>query len=201
MALASCAGTRVFAFFYVVTVFAISYWDTELRLSQSTMLHCVMVAIAATGVGLVFFAPISDRVGWRNLTLLSTAFVGFWRSQCSSWSTRESRSSSSIVFSIDSVRLVRDLRLGAFFSGLFDARGLLDSSVSYALAGVLGAALALMSSGRLMAALGLPGPSRSTSSRWPSSASSPFLLLSKTYGSDLPILRRRAPSHRRNQNP
>ena len=74
--LASWAGVLVFTLFYYVTIFSISYEVTQLRLSQSTMLYCVMIAVVFMGIGILFFATISDRVGRRNLALFSTGFVG-----------------------------------------------------------------------------------------------------------------------------
>ena len=76
--LASLAGSVMFTFFFVITVFSLSYGVTQLGLSRSTMLYCIMVSIVCMGVGIMLFATLSDRLGRRNLALFSAGFLGLW---------------------------------------------------------------------------------------------------------------------------
>jgi MFS family permease len=154
--LASCAGILVFAFFYIVTVFSVAYGVTRLGLSQATMLYCVMIAIAVMGAGILFFATISDRVGRRNLTLPSTAFFILWAFPMSWLVDTANPVLIALAFSVGMFGGSATYGpMGAFFSELFDTRVRYSgSSVSYALAGVLGAALAPLISVRLLAATG-----------------------------------------------
>jgi MHS family shikimate/dehydroshikimate transporter-like MFS transporter len=154
--LASGAGIIIFAFFYIVTVFSISYGVTQLGLPQSTMLYCVMISVVFMGAGILFFATISDRVGRRNLALLSTGFLGLWAFPMF-WLVDTGKPFLIVLaFSIGMFAFSAMYGpMGAFFSELFGTRVRYSaSSLSYALSSVLGAALAPVIAVRLLSATG-----------------------------------------------
>lgn len=153
---ASLAGTLVFAFFYIVTVFSVSYGVTQLGLPQSTMLYCVMVSVVFMGVGILFFATISDRVGRRNLALLSSGFLGLWAFPMFWLVDTADPILITVAFSVGLFAWSATYGpMGAFFSELFGTRVRYSgSSLSYALSGVLGAALAPLIAVRLLSATG-----------------------------------------------
>jgi MFS family permease len=78
VALAALAGSVMFTYFFVITVFALSYGVSRLGLAQSTMLYCVMISMISMGVGIMVFATLSDRLGRRNLSLFSSGFLALW---------------------------------------------------------------------------------------------------------------------------
>ncbi len=185
--LASLAGVLVFAFFYTVTVFSISYGVEQLGLPQSTMLYCVMLGVVFMGAGILFFATISDRVGRRKLALLSTASVGLWAFPMFWLLDTGNPVLIALAFSVGLFAWSAMYGpMGAFFSELFGTRVRYSgSSLSYALAGVLGAALAPLISVRLLAAT---GASWSVSLYLLAMAHVSFvsiLMLSETYRTDL----------------
>ena len=154
--LASLAGVIVFAFFYIVTVFSISYGVTQLELPQSTMLYCVMISVVFMGIGILFFATISDRVGRRNLALFSSGFLGLWAFPMFWLVDTGNPVLIAVAFSVGMFAWSSAYGpMGAFFSELFGTRVRYSgSSLSYALAGVLGAALAPVIAVRLLTATG-----------------------------------------------
>jgi MHS family shikimate/dehydroshikimate transporter-like MFS transporter len=189
--LASCAGILVFAFFYVVTVFSVSYGVTQLGLPQSTMLYCVMISVVFMGAGILLFATISDRIGRRNLALLSTGFVGLWAFPMFWLVDTGNPFLITLAFSVGMFAWSAMYGpMGAFFSELFGTRVRYSgSSLSYALSGVLGAALAPVIAVRLLTAT---GASWSVSLYIFAMAVLSFvsvLLLSETYQTDLSATR------------
>ena len=156
LVLASLAGILVFSFFYIVTVFSISYGVAQLGLPQSTMLYCVMIAVVFMGIGILFFATISDRVGRRNLALFSTGFVGLWAFPMFWLVDTGNPVLIALAFSVGLFAWSAMYGpMGAFFSELFGTRVRYSgSSLSYAFSGVLGAALAPVIAVRLLAATG-----------------------------------------------
>jgi MFS family permease len=140
-----------------------------------------------TPMSRVAFAGISDRVGRRNLTLLSTAFMGLWAFPMFWLVDTGNPALIALAFSVGMFGWSATYGpMGAFFSELFDTRVRYSgSSLSYALAGVLGAALAPLVSVRLLATT---GASWSVSLYIVAVAAVSFvavLLLSETYESDL----------------
>ena len=154
--LASLAGVLVFTLFYLVTVFSISYGVTQLGLPQSTMLYCVMIAVVFMGIGILFFATISDRVGRRSLALFSTGFVGLWAFPMFWLVDTGNPVLISLAFSVALFAWSALYGpMGAFFSELFGTRVRYSgSSLSFALAGVLGGALAPLIAAWLLGATG-----------------------------------------------
>src|ERR671917_2210031 len=128
-------------FFFVITVFSLSYGVAWLGLPQSTMLYCVMISMVFMGAGIMIFAAPSDRLGRRNLALASAGALGLpyvlARGHRGSGPHRAGLLGRPLRVGRD-VRsdggvLLRALRhAGALYSG---------ASLSYALAGVLGGAL------------------------------------------------------------
>ncbi len=187
VALASLAGTLVFAYFYVVTVFSIAYGVEQLGLARSTMLYCAMISIVFMGAGILLFAATSDRVGRRNLALLGTGFVGLWAFPMFWLIDTRSPVLIALAFSVGMFAWSAVYGpMGAFFSELFGTRVRYSgASLSYALAGILGAALAPIISGWL---LSLTGASWSVSLYLFAVALLSFvsiLLLSETFRMDL----------------
>jgi hypothetical protein len=78
VALAALAGSVMFTFFFVITVFSLSYGVTQLGVDQSTMLYCIMVSMVFMGAGIMLFAALSDRLGRQNLALFSAGFLALW---------------------------------------------------------------------------------------------------------------------------
>jgi metabolite-proton symporter len=152
--LAAGAGIVIFCFFYIVTVFSISYGVNELGLAQSTMLYCVMIAIVFMGIAIFFFATISDRIGRRNLSLFSTAFLGIWAFPMFRLVDTGDPVLIGLAFTVGMIAWAAMYGpMGAFFSELFPTRVRYSGcSLSFALAGVLGGALAPMIAVKLMAA-------------------------------------------------
>jgi metabolite-proton symporter len=185
--LATGAGVVIFSFFYIVTVFSISYGVTQLGLPQATMLYCVMIAAVFMGIGVLLFAGASDRIGRRKLSLLSTAFIGIWAFPMF-WLVDTGNpiliaSAFSIGFFAWSAMYGP---MGAFFSELFPPRLRYSGcSVSFALAGVLGAALAPMIAVRLMDATGASWSVAVYVFAMAAISYVCLLLLSETDGSDL----------------
>jgi MFS family permease len=72
------------ALFYVYTVFVLTYGQTQLGVSRSTMLMGVTAAATVGCFGVPFFGALSDRVGRRPVYLfgalfsLAFAFPFFW---------------------------------------------------------------------------------------------------------------------------
>ncbi len=154
--LAAGAGIVIFCFFYIVTVFSISYGVNQLGLPQATMLYCVMVAIAFMGLAIFFFATISDKVGRRNLSLFSTALLGLWAFPMFRLIDTGNPALITFAFTVGMVAWAAMYGpMGAFFSELFPTRVRYSGcSLSFALAGVLGGALAPTVAVRLMTATG-----------------------------------------------
>jgi MFS family permease len=185
--LASLAGSVMFTFFFVITVFSLSYGVTQLGLSRSTMLYCIMVSIVCMGVGIMLFATLSDRLGRRNLALFSAGFLGLWAFPMFWLVDTGNPVLISLSFSIALFAWAAMYGpMGAFFSELFGTRVRYSgASLSYALAGVLGGSLAPSLSSVL---LGATGSSWSISAYLLVMALISFvsvLLLSETYHSDL----------------
>ena len=142
--LASLAGSVMFTFFFVITVFSLSYGVTQLGLSRSTMLYCIMVSIVCMSVGIMLFATLSDRLGRRNLALFSAGFLGLWAFPMFWLVDTGNPVLISLSFSIALFAWAAMYGpMGAFFSELFGTRVRYSgASLSYALAGVLGGSLA-----------------------------------------------------------
>jgi metabolite-proton symporter len=189
--LASLAGILVFAFFYVVTVFSVSYGVAQLGLPQSTMLYCVMIAVVFMAIGILLFATISDKLGRRNLALFSTGFLGLWAFPMFWLVDTRNPVLIALAFSVGLFAWSAMYGpMGAFFSELFGTRVRYSgSSISYALSGVLGAALAPIIAAQLLAAT---GASWSVSVYLLAMGLVSFvsiLLLSETYRTDLSGIR------------
>jgi MFS transporter, MHS family, shikimate and dehydroshikimate transport protein len=156
VALAALAGGVMFTFFFVITVFALSYGVGQLGLTQSTMLYCVMVSMVFMSLGIMVFATLSDRLGRRNLSLFSSGFLALWAFPMFWLVDTGNPVLISLSFSVALFAWAAMYGpMGAFFSELFGTRVRYSgASLSYALAGVLGGALAPYISARLLAATG-----------------------------------------------
>ena len=156
LVLAALSTTIIFAFFYVVTVFSVSYGVAQLGLPQTTMLYCVMIGVVGMGIGVPLFAALSDRVGRRNLALFSTAGLGLWAFPTFWLVDTRNPVWISLAFAVGLFLLAAMYGpLGAFFSELFGTRVRYSgASLSFALASVLGGALAPIIAVQLLAATG-----------------------------------------------
>ena len=76
--LASGGISLTYVIFYTVTTFSLAYGTETLGLASSTMLYCVMIAVAMMGLSVPVFAVLSDRVGRRRLCLLAAALAAIW---------------------------------------------------------------------------------------------------------------------------
>ncbi|MEJ7631866.1 MAG: MFS transporter [Rubrobacteraceae bacterium] len=76
--LASGGISLTYVIFYTVTTFSLAYGTETLGLASSTMLYCVMIAVAVMGLSVPVFAVLSDRVGRRRLCLLAAALAAVW---------------------------------------------------------------------------------------------------------------------------
>jgi len=149
------------------------------------------IAVVFMGIGILLFATISDRIGRRNLALFSTGFLGLWAFPMFWLVDTGNPVLIALAFSIGVFAWSAVYGpMGAFFSELFSTRVRYSgSSLSYALSGVLGAALAPLIAVRLLAAT---GASRSVSLYLLAMALVSFasiLLLSETYRTDLSVTR------------
>jgi MFS transporter, MHS family, shikimate and dehydroshikimate transport protein len=187
VALASLAGSVMFTFFFVITVFSLSYGVAQLGLPQSTMLYCVMVSMVFMGAGVMLFAGLSDRLGRRNLALSSAGVLALWAFPMFWLVDTGNPVLIALAFSVALFAWSAMYGpMGAFFSELFGTRVRYSgASLSYALAGVLGGALAPYVAARLLSAT---GASWSVSAYLLVMALISFvsvLLLSETYRTDL----------------
>jgi MFS family permease len=73
--LVALAGSLMFTFFFVITVFALSYGVSQLGLTQSTMLYCIMFSMVIMGLG--SWSSPRSRTGWAGGTWPSSA-RGSW---------------------------------------------------------------------------------------------------------------------------
>ncbi len=76
--LASGGISLTYVIFYTVTTFSLAYGTDTLGLASSTMLYCVMIAVAIMGLSVPVFAVLSDRMGRRRLCLLAAALAAIW---------------------------------------------------------------------------------------------------------------------------
>jgi MFS family permease len=187
LTLAALAGSLMFTFFFVITVFALSYGVSQLGLAQSTMLYCIMISMVFMSAGIMAFATLSDRLGRRNLALCSTGFLALWAFPMFWLVDTGNPILITVAFSVALFAWSAMYGpMGAFFSELFGTRVRYSgASLSYALAGVLGGALAPYVSARLLA---VTGASWSISQYLLAMALISFvslLLLSETYRSDI----------------
>jgi len=156
VALAALAGSVMFTFFFVITVFALSYGVSQLGLTQSTMLYCVMVSMVFMSLGIMVFATLSDRLGRRNLALFSSGFLALWAFPMFWLVDTGNPVLISLSFSVALFAWAACMDRWVRFSRSSSAHACSYSggSLRYTLAGVLGGALAPYISARLLAATG-----------------------------------------------
>src|SRR5215210_2174146 len=187
VALASLAAAIGFSLFYLVTVFSISYGVTNLGLSRMTMLYCAMIATAVMIIGILLFANISDRVGRRNLALLGLSFIGLWAFPMFWLIDTRNPVLLAVAFSVVMFAWAAVYGpMGAYFSELFGTRVRYSgASLSYALAGVLGGALAPFIAVRLLEVTGASWSISLYLFTLALISFTAFLLLSETYQPNL----------------
>ena len=191
LALASGAAILMFGYFYILTVFSVSYGTTNLGLPNTTMLYCTIISIVFMGIGVPIFAVLSDSVGRRNIYLVGSALAGLWAFPMFWLFDTKTPALIALALSVGMVFFAMMYGpMAAFFSELFGTRVRYSgASVSYSLGGILGAALAPTIATQLLSAT---GTSLSISLYIAIMALITFVctfLLSETYLSDLSRIR------------
>jgi len=156
LALASGAAILVFGFFYILTVFSVSYGTTNLGLPNTTMLYCTIISIVFMSIGVPIFAVLSDSVGRRNIYLVGSALAGLWAFPMFWLFDTKNPAFIALALSVGMVFFAMMYGpMAAFFSELFGTRVRYSgASVSYSLGGILGAALAPTIATQLLSATG-----------------------------------------------
>ncbi|MFI8100011.1 MFS transporter [Streptomyces sp. NPDC086023] len=67
-----------YAVFYTVSTWSLAYGTERLGVSRTTMLTCIMTAVALKGATTPFIAMLSDRYGRRPLCLIGCAAATVW---------------------------------------------------------------------------------------------------------------------------
>ncbi|MGW0734698.1 MFS transporter [Streptomyces sp. NPDC002851] len=67
-----------YAIFYTVSTWSLAYATERLGVSRTTMLTCIMAAVAIKGVLIPFAAVFGDRYGRKPVCLLSVGAAGLW---------------------------------------------------------------------------------------------------------------------------
>jgi metabolite-proton symporter len=149
------------AFFYIFTVWVLSYATQQLGLAKSTLLNGVLLGSAAQLVAIPFFGSVSDRIGRRPvylggaIFLLAMAFPFFWLVETKS---------TALVWSAIVIGMIGHAAMygpqAAFFSELFGTRTrYTGASLGYQLAAPFSGGLApLIASALLGWSGGKPWP-------------------------------------------
>jgi metabolite-proton symporter len=150
------SGGMILAYvlFYTITTFALAYGTTTLRLPNTTLLYCTLIAVALMGVAVPIFAWLSDRVGRRRLCLAATALGALWAFPLFWLLNTERPILIALSFAVGMVVFAMLYGpMGAFLPELYGARlRYSGAAVSYNLGGVLGGALAPIIASQLLAA-------------------------------------------------
>lgn len=79
-AIALAAGATIVngASYYILAVYMLSYGTEVLQLPRSTVLTGVLLSAVASGVAILAFAALSDRVGRRKVFLSGAALMALW---------------------------------------------------------------------------------------------------------------------------
>ncbi|MCX4822301.1 MHS family MFS transporter [Streptomyces sp. NBC_01142] len=67
-----------YAVFYAVTTWSLAYATEQLGVDRTTMLACIMAAVAVQGAATPFTAMLGDRYGRRPMCLLGCAAAALW---------------------------------------------------------------------------------------------------------------------------
>jgi metabolite-proton symporter len=143
--------------FYILTVFVLSYGESELRLPRNTMLFGVIIASAIGMVTIPAFGALSDRIGRRPVYLGGALFLLFFAFPF--FRLIDSRSEILIWTAIVlGVNIGHDAMYGpqaAYFSELFGTRvRYTGASLSYQLTSVFSGGFAPLIATALLAAAG-----------------------------------------------
>ncbi|MFI6317838.1 MFS transporter [Nonomuraea sp. NPDC050556] len=137
------ALTSGFAVNYAVATWSISHGTHNLGLSRSTVLACVMVAIAVKGAGMPLMAMLGDRYGRRTMSMIGTFAMLAWSFPLIILIQTGKPVLMTLGFVVAILCLIAMLAVqGAYLSELFHVKvRATGASVSYGLAAVLGGAL------------------------------------------------------------
>jgi MFS family permease len=154
--LSSGGMTLAYVLFYTITTFSLSYGTAELGLPSTILLYCTMIAVAIMGLGIPFFAALSDRVGRRNLCLGAAALAGLWAFPLFWLIDTANPLLIALSFSVGMVIFAMLYGpMGAFLPELYGTRlRYSGAAVSYNLGGVFGGAFAPLIAGQLLASTG-----------------------------------------------
>jgi metabolite-proton symporter len=154
--LSSGGMTLAYVLFYTITTFSLSYGTAELGLPSTILLYCTMIAVAIMGLGIPFFAALSDRVGRRSLCLGAAALAGLWAFPLFWLIDTANPLLIALSFSVGMVIFAMLYGpMGAFLPELYGTRlRYSGAAVSYNLGGVFGGAFAPLIAGQLLASTG-----------------------------------------------
>jgi MFS family permease len=132
-----------FAVNYTIATWALHRGTHDLGLSRTTMLACVMVAIAVKGVGTPLLAMLGDRFGRRPMSLVGTTGMLVWSFPLIMLIQTGEPVLMTFGFVVAILFLITMLAVqGAYLAELFEPRvRCTGASTSYGLAAVFGGAL------------------------------------------------------------
>ncbi|MGI8651064.1 MAG: MFS transporter [Rubrobacter sp.] len=154
--LSSGGMALTYVLFYTIMIFSLSYGTTELGLSNSTLLYCVMISVVVMGLTVPIAATLSDRIGRRKTCLAGASLAVLWAFPMFWLINTAEPVFITLAFTGGMVAFaVLYGPMGAFLPELYGTRlRYSGASVSYNLGGVIGGALAPIIAASLLAATG-----------------------------------------------
>lgn len=132
-----------YTLFYTATTFCLAYATTTLKVSQSTMLVIVMLAVVMLGVATVFSSILSDRIGRKRVLLWASGLAVVWGMV--TFPLLDTTNYVLMWLALAGCLALMGLGfgpMGAFLPELFETRyRYTGASLSYSLGGVFGGAL------------------------------------------------------------
>ncbi|MDI2126361.1 MFS transporter [Yinghuangia seranimata] len=132
-----------YAVFYTVTTWSLHHGTHDLGVSRTTMLACIMAAVAVKGVSTPFVAMLGDRYGRKPLCLLGTTAVLLWSFPLIGLLQTGKPLYMTLGFVVALLGFITMFAvLGAYLPELYEPRiRCTGASTAYNLGGVLGGAL------------------------------------------------------------
>ncbi|WP_436787437.1 MFS transporter [Yinghuangia sp. YIM S10712] len=149
-----------YAVFYTVTTWALHHGTHELDVSRTTMLACIMVAVAVKGVCTPIAAVLGDRFGRKPLCVAGTVAVLVWTFPLIALLETGHPVAMTVGFAVALLGFITMFAvLGAYLPELFEPRvRCTGASTAYNLGGVLGGALTPIAATELSRGDGTPWP-------------------------------------------